>query len=103
MLGNFAQIYSPYLYQKKSGPRYFPAMIANSCFVLAAIGIATVLLFCLIKENKKLEAAENAIDAVTVEIEIDEKGEKKPAVTHTELSANDLDVLRLNPGFRYAL
>jgi len=30
MVGNFAQIYSPYLYEKESGPRYLPAMTANS-------------------------------------------------------------------------
>ena len=30
MVGNFAQIYSPYLYEKKNGPRYLTAMTANS-------------------------------------------------------------------------
>jgi hypothetical protein len=34
MVGNFAQIYSPYLYPTSSGPRYISAMVANSklCF-----------------------------------------------------------------------
>ncbi|KAG6001700.1 hypothetical protein E4U21_003902 [Claviceps maximensis] len=65
MVGNLAQIYSPYLYAKSSGPRYLAAMIANSVFVFASIALCVILLSCLKWENRKLERAEAAaIEAV---------------------------------------
>ncbi|RHZ52858.1 hypothetical protein CDV55_103883 [Aspergillus turcosus] len=95
MVGNFAQIYSPYLYQKKSGPRYIPAMTANTVFVFAAICLATILRFCLMRENRKLDAIDAANDEEDV---VDEKGQKEEIV---QQSIGGL--LVLNPGFRYVL
>ncbi|RFU29531.1 hypothetical protein B7463_g6805, partial [Scytalidium lignicola] len=57
-VGNFAQIYSPYMYPSSDGPQYLTAMIANSCFCLGCIIMTLLLRFCLVRENKKLEAFE---------------------------------------------
>jgi MFS family permease len=57
-VGNFAQIYSPYLYPSTDGPRYLNAMIANSCFCLACALVTVLLRFFLVNENKKLAAIE---------------------------------------------
>lgn len=58
MVGNIAQVYSPYMYPKSSGPRYLPAMVANSGFVLASIACCATLYWCLRRENELLEAAQ---------------------------------------------
>jgi sugar phosphate permease len=57
-VGNFAQIYSPYLYPETAGPRYVGAMGANAAFCVACVAATLLLRFCLKKENKKLEAEE---------------------------------------------
>ncbi|KFY51047.1 hypothetical protein V496_08989 [Pseudogymnoascus sp. VKM F-4515 (FW-2607)] len=96
MVGNFAQIYSPYLYQKASKPRYLPAMIANTVFVFASISFAILLRFCLARENKKLEAIET-------EQTITENSEKG-GMSHDEIVLDGVGgLLVLNPGFRYIL
>jgi hypothetical protein len=92
MVGNFAQIYSPYLYNKNTGPQYLPAMIANTVFVFASILCATVLYFCLRWENKKL-AAEEAHNVVN------ETANEKDEI----IREGPGGLLRLNPGFRYAI
>lgn len=89
MVGNIAQVYSPYLYDSSTGPRYLPAMIANSVFTLASIGIATILYFALKRENKKLDA-ESAERAV-----VEESEPSKPGAQHV---SNIVD-----PEFRYIL
>ena len=61
MIGNVAQVYSPYLYERSSAPQYVPAMIANSAFVCGSIAFAVVLLLCLKRENLRLEEAEVAV------------------------------------------
>lgn len=94
MVGNFAQIYSPYLYEKKSGPRYLPAMEANTVFVAVSIILATILRFCLVRENKKLEQAE--IEQINLDM-----GEKS-TVEHMEVSQVS-PAPGLSPGFRYLL
>jgi hypothetical protein len=115
MVGNFAQIYSPYLYEKESGPRYLPAMTANSksskplspilkpctnqnfvtaIFVFVSIMLATLLRFCLVRENKKLERAE----IEQHEIQMGEKGN----VDHMEVS-HASPAPGLSPGFRFLL
>ena len=59
MVGNFAQIYSPYMYNAGLyAPRYIPAMAANTGFVVVCIITATILRFCLKRENAKLAAME---------------------------------------------
>ena len=115
MVGNFAQIYSPYLYEKESGPRYLPAMEANSkspssllsilkpctnqifvtaIFVFVSITLATILRFCLVRENKKLEQAE----IEQQELQLGEKGN----VDHMEVSQPG-PAPGLSPGFRFLL
>lgn len=94
-ISNVAQVYSPYLYDKKDSPRYLTAMIADACFVVGAISMATVLYFALRWENRKLDAAEA-------------RGQG-----HEKVNANDehgpLDGARiagsapLGPSFRYML
>jgi len=93
MVGNFAQIYSPYLYNSDTGPRYLPAMIANTVFVFVSVLCATILRFCLTKENKKLDAmeAENIIQAEEIK-------ERKEIV-----QASPGGLLALSSGFRYTL
>jgi hypothetical protein len=93
MVGNFAQIYAPYLYKKTSGPRYLPAMTANTVFIFASICFATVLRFCLVRENRKLAVVEEQDRAV----DVDEKGGEEI------VQQGPGGLVRLNPGFRYAL
>lgn len=94
MLSNISQIYAPYLYNKSTGPRYLPAMTANTIFVIAAISFATWLRSCLVKENQKLAKAEE------VQHEVREDGEKDDEEI---MQRGPGGVLRLNPGFRYIL
>ncbi|KAI0127691.1 major facilitator superfamily domain-containing protein [Xylariales sp. AK1849] len=94
MVGNFAQIYSPYLYDKKTGPQYLPAMIANAVFVFASVSCGTVLYFYLRRENRKLDAVET--QNVEPKAGMDEKGEEI-------IQEGPGGLLRLNPGFRYTL
>jgi hypothetical protein len=93
MVGNFAQIYSPYMYDSSTGPRYLPAMTANTVFVFASICCATILRFCLVRENRKLEA----IEAETNEENLD------PKVLDEIVQKGPGGLLVFNPGFRYAL
>ncbi|KAF2093326.1 MFS transporter [Rhizodiscina lignyota] len=60
MVGNTPQIFAPYLYDKRTGPRYVPAMTANAAFLFASIGFAILLRLCLVRENRKLDAGEMA-------------------------------------------
>ncbi|KAI1844078.1 hypothetical protein JX266_009751 [Neoarthrinium moseri] len=92
MVGNFAQIYSPYMYDSKSGPRYLPAMTANTIFVFVSIICATILRFCLVRENRKLAAAE-----------LDTTETPDPKNGDEIIQNGPGGVLVLNPGFRYAL
>ncbi len=69
-------------------------MTANTVFIFASICIATALRICLIKENKKLDAAEEQQIQV---MDIDGKGRDEI------IQQNAGGVLRLNPGFRYCL
>lgn len=94
MVGNFAQIYSPYMYNSSYGPRYLPAMAANTVFVFLSICFATILRFSLVRENRKLEAieAEENADAGDPKSGGEEIVQKGPG-----------GLLVLNPGFRYAL
>jgi MFS family permease len=59
-VGNLAQIYSPYFYLAKNGPRYLGAMVANGVFCLACLGAVWLLRVYLKKENEKLASAEAA-------------------------------------------
>lgn len=96
MVGNFAQIYSPYMYDKSSGPRYLPAMTANTVFVFASVCCATALRFCLARENRKLDALE---------------GEARREADGDLMKKHDDEIVQdgragplvLSPGFRYTL
>ncbi|KAH8195099.1 hypothetical protein TruAng_010739 [Truncatella angustata] len=93
MVGNFAQIYSPYMYPSTNGPRYLPAMTANTVFVFASICFATILRFCLVRENRKLEALE-VVDAAEAE---------DPKARGEIVQAGPGGLVVLSSGFRYAL
>lgn len=95
-VGNFAQIYSPYLYPKEDGPRYLGAMIANACFCLACVGATVVLMFCLKRENEKLEQLERRNGDV-------DGGAGKVGVEEIVDVGSPGGVLLLAPGFRYVL
>ncbi|KAK2606037.1 hypothetical protein QQS21_003555 [Conoideocrella luteorostrata] len=99
MVGNIAQVYSPYLYDKSSGPQYLPAMIANSAFVFASIAFGVVLLFCLKWENRKLEAAE-ATTNEQLQVSEEESGPKNADnIVESRLEG----IVKLKRGFRYIL
>lgn len=96
MVGNLAQIYSPYMYNAQLyAPLYRPAMSCNTIFVFAAILAATLLRYFLTRENAKLEALEVAQAAT------DPNNDPKHGDEIIEQAAGG--VLRLNPGFRYTL
>jgi hypothetical protein len=103
MVGNFAQIYSPYMYDKSTGPRYLPAMTANTVFVFASICCATVLRFCLVRENRKLDALEGGggdhDDEHGAGGEKGELDEKRDEIVQDSRAGP----LVFSPGFRYAL
>jgi len=94
-IGNFAQIYSPYLYPSSNGPRYLKAMIANACFCVCCAGATILLRFCLANENKRLAAmeAQNA----------NESSAEKAAVEEIIDIASPGGIVVLAQGFRYAL
>lgn len=118
MVGNFAQIYSPYLYPSSSGPRYLPAMTANSkrrpfyclpinanqsgvskllaaMFVFVSICLAILLRFCLVRENRKLD---------TIEGRREEDGISSPKIESGEITQQGSSaIVLLSPGFRYII
>lgn len=84
------------MYNSKTGPRYLPAMTANTVFVFVSILCATVLRFCLVRENRKLDALDAAgrggpVDGAPLK-HADEIVQRGPG-----------GLIVLNPGFRYAL
>lgn len=94
-VGNFAQIYSPYIYPKNQGPQYLHAMIANACFCLACVIATLGLRFCLAKENEKL---------ASLEIQAHQDREFDKAQVEEIADADSPGgVLALAPGFRYTL
>lgn len=58
MIGNCANIYGAYMYPGSAAPRFIPGGSANTAICLVVAGLALVLRFLHIKENKKLERAE---------------------------------------------
>jgi hypothetical protein len=58
MFGNTASIYGSYMYPKSAAPRYIPGGSANAGICVLVAGIALVLRFVHVRENKKLEQAE---------------------------------------------
>ena len=53
-----AQVWSPYLYDKKYSPRYQVAFATNTVMAAAAVLFCLVLRFCLARENKKMDERE---------------------------------------------
>jgi len=95
-IGNFAQIYSPYMYPKSDGPRYLAAMCCNAAFCALCILATLLLRQCLVHENKKLDALETQQN-----IEISDAA--KPSVEEIVDVAAGGGVVVLNGGFRYRL
>ncbi|KAJ9120349.1 hypothetical protein QFC24_005303 [Naganishia onofrii] len=105
MIGNMAQIYSPYMYDTNFAPRYIPPMACNAAFCLITVFAVLLLRFCLKRENEKLEAKEEleargpTLDPMEVEeprISLSgmEKGEGEAIPSREQAPAS---------GFRYAL
>jgi hypothetical protein len=62
-VANAASIYGSYMYPSSDGPRYIPGSGANAAICLTIIGLALVLRYVHIYENKKLERAEQEMMA----------------------------------------
>lgn len=60
MIGNTASIYGSYMYPSSASPRYIPGGTANAIICLLVAVMAAVLRWVHIRENKKLEAAEES-------------------------------------------
>jgi hypothetical protein len=67
MIGNTATIYGSYMYPASTGPRYIPGGSTNAIMCLVVAGLALLLRFLHIRENKKLEKAETDAAAGVVE------------------------------------
>lgn len=61
MFGNTATIYGSYMYPASTGPQYIPGGSTNAVVCLLVASMALVLRFIHIRENKKLELAEEAV------------------------------------------
>ncbi|KAJ4154753.1 hypothetical protein LMH87_000032 [Akanthomyces muscarius] len=94
MVGNIAQVYSPYMYPKSSGPRYLPAMIANSGFVMVSIVCCAILYLCLRRENEILEAAQ---------MHGQDEEDARSDVSKSRLQERVVSVEAMDSGFRYML
>lgn len=81
------------MYKADSGPRYLPAMGSNIGFVFVSICFATLLWFCLKRENRRLDALES--DTYN-DVENPKGGDEI-------VQAGPGGILALNPGFRYIL
>jgi hypothetical protein len=57
-LGNIAQIWSPYLYDKKYSPKYTLAFSVNAVMAGIAVLGCLVLRWCLVRENAKMDREE---------------------------------------------
>ncbi|KAH9218978.1 MFS transporter [Leptodontidium sp. 2 PMI_412] len=97
-IGNFAQIYSPYMYPKSDGPRYLVAMICNAIFCTLCILTTLTLRHLLKHENTKLDVLEAQQNA-----EMGEMGKSKPSVEEIVDVARGGGVVVLSGGFRYRL
>lgn len=52
--GNMAQIWSPYLYPPKYGPRYVPAFTVSAIMIFICICLSLLLRQCLVRENRRM-------------------------------------------------
>lgn len=95
-IGNIAQIYSPYFYLEKNGPRYTSAMVANACFCMACIFFTLTLRHYLRRENRSLVAAESNANGPSVSSFKDEDADGP------EARDIDLTVVSTAP-FRYVI
>jgi hypothetical protein len=94
-VGNFGQIYSPYLYPSTDGPRHLNVMTVNSCFCLACALVTILRRFFLVNENKKLAAVE-------MQTGNDLLAEKATVEEIFDIS-NPGGTVAPAPGFRYSL
>jgi hypothetical protein len=58
MIGNTASIYGSYMYPSKDEPQFVPGGSTNAVVCILVAGIAFALRLIHIRENKKLERAE---------------------------------------------
>ena len=69
MIGNTASIYGSYMYPASAAPQYIPGGSTNAIICLLVGSLALVLRWLHIRENKKLEQAEQNRAAGVVEEE----------------------------------
>lgn len=72
-IGNCASIYGTYFYPEAHDPQYTPGSAANAGVCVSVALLALFLRFVHIRENKKLEAAENE-DVVNADVTGDRRG-----------------------------
>ncbi|KAL2831136.1 major facilitator superfamily domain-containing protein [Aspergillus cavernicola] len=60
-LGNLASVYTPYLWPDGDAPRFAPAMYASIGFSAGVVILAWAMRFVLMRENKKLRAADPGV------------------------------------------
>jgi hypothetical protein len=58
MFGNASSIYGSYLYPSSQGPLYVPAGITLACVCGACAGMALIIRFVLMRENRKMAKQE---------------------------------------------
>jgi hypothetical protein len=95
MIGNCAQIYSPYMYDTNFAPRYLPPMACNAAFCFITVFAVLLLRYCLKRENAKLEAEQAMLN---------ERAQEE----HRDMADMEKDMppaqrIEVIPGFRYAL
>lgn len=58
MIGNTSSIYGAYMYPSSDAPRFIPGGSANAVVCLIVAALAYILRVLHLRENRKLEAAE---------------------------------------------
>jgi hypothetical protein len=80
MIGNAANIYGSYMYPASEGPRYVAGGTANTIICLATAVMAGVLRWIHIRENKKLERAEEEAAYGSRSEAIEDENQEKRAI-----------------------
>ncbi|KAJ9091882.1 hypothetical protein QFC19_008908 [Naganishia cerealis] len=106
MIGNLAQIYSPYMYDTNFAPRYIPPMACNAAFCLITVFAVLLLRFCLKRENETLAAKEAMEENRGPVLDPSEFQDRHATLGDMEKGEEDVIPSRNEPvsaGFRYAL